>query len=72
MRDNCLAAFRLCNLNRNIDKLNADLRKRDKRIEELEAKLAKYESPDKNSGNSSTPPSKENLKAEAIRRTKTL
>ena len=59
-------------MNRNIDKLNADLRKRDKRIEELEAKLAKYESPDKNSGNSSTPPSKENLKAEAIRRTKTL
>lgn len=62
----------ICNLNRNIDKLNADLRKRDKRIEELEAKLAKYESPDKNSVNSSTPPSKENLKAEAIRRTKTL
>ena len=62
----------ICQLNRNIDRLNADLRKRDKRIEELEAKLAKYESPDKNSGNSSTPPSKENMKAEAIRRTKTL
>jgi transposase len=48
------------------------LHKRDKRIEELEAKLAKYEAPEKNSNNSSTPPSKENIKDEAIRRTKTL
>ena len=62
----------ICQLNRNIDRLNADLRKRDKRIEELEAKLAKYEAPDKNSGNSSTPPSKESIKAESVRRTKTL
>ena len=62
----------ICRLNRNIDKLNADLRKRDKRIKELEEKLAKYETPNKNSGNSNTPPSKENIKAEAIRRTKTL
>ena len=62
----------ICKLNRNIDKLNADLRKRDKQIEKLKAKLAKYEKPDKNSNNSSTPPSKENMKAEAIRRTKTL
>ena len=62
----------ICRLNRNIDKLNADLRKRDKRIKELEEKLAEYETPNKNSGNSNTPPSKENIKAEAIRRTKTL
>ena len=62
----------ICRLNRNIDRLNADLRKRDKRIKELEEKLAKYETPNKNSGNSNTPPSKENIKAEAIRRTKTL
>ena len=62
----------ICQLNRNIDRLNADLRKRDKQIEELKAMLAKYETPEKNSGNSSTPPSKENMKAEAIRRTKTL
>ena len=62
----------ICQLNRNIDRLNADLRKRDKRIEELEAELAKYKTPDKNSGNSSTPPSKESMKDEAIRRTKTL
>ena len=62
----------ICRLNRNIDRLNADLRKRDKRIKELEEKLAKYETPNKNSGNSNTPPSKENIKAEVIRRTKTL
>ncbi len=62
----------MCRLNRNIDKLNADLRKRDKQIEELKTRLAKYEKPDKNSGNSSTPTSKENMKDEAIRRTKTL
>ena len=62
----------ICRLNRNIDKLNADLRKRDKRIKELEEKLAKYETPNKNSGNSNTPPSKENIKAEVLRRTKTL
>ena len=62
----------ICQLNRNIDRLNADLRKRDKRIEELETELAKYKTPDKNSGNSSTPPSKESMKDEAIRRTKTL
>ena len=62
----------ICQLNRNIDRLHADLRKRDKRIEDLEARLAKYEAPNKNSGNSSTPPSKESIKDEAIRRTKTL
>ena len=62
----------ICQLNRNIDRLNADLRKRDKQIEELKARLARYETPEKNSGNSSIPPSKENMKSEAIRRTKTL
>ena len=62
----------ICQLNRNIDRLNAELRKRDKRIEELETELARYKTPDKNSDNSSTPPSKESMKAEAIRRTKTL
>ena len=51
---------------------NIESHKRDKVIEELNAKLAKYESPDRNSGNSSTPPSKESIKDEAIRRTKTL
>ena len=61
----------ICQLNRNIGRLNVDLRKRDMQIEELKAKLAKYEAPDKNSGNSSTPPAKENMKAEAVSRTKT-
>ena len=62
----------ICQLNRNIDRLNADLRKRDKEIQNLKARLAKYEAPDKNSGNSSTPPSKESMKDESVRRTKTL
>ena len=57
----------ICQLNRNIDRLNAELHKRDKEIQDLKEKLAKYESPDKNSGNSSTPPSKENMKDENIR-----
>ena len=62
----------ICQLNRNIDRLNAELHKRDKEIEDLKDKLSKYETPDKHSGNSSTPPSKENMKDENIRRTKTL
>ena len=62
----------ICRLTRIADKLNADLRNRDKIIAELKERLAKYEAPNKDSGNSSTPPSKENMKAEAIRRTKTL
>ena len=52
-------------LNRNINRLaneNRILRKR----------LSKYESPDKNSNNSSTPPSKESMKDEVVRRTKSL
>ena len=62
----------ICQLNRNVECLHVELHKRDKRIEELETKLAKYEAPDKNSNNSSTPPSKEKMKDEVIRRTKTL
>jgi transposase len=62
----------ICRLSRLVESNHVELHKRDKRIEELEAKLAKYEAPDKNSNNSSTPPSKENIKDEAIRRTKTL
>ena len=62
----------ICRLSRLVESNNVELHKRDKRIEELETKLAKYEAPDKNSGNSSTPPSKDIIKDEAIRRTKTL
>ncbi len=52
-------------LNRNIDKLlkeNRELRKRPE----------KYEQPPKDSGNSSTPPSKEPIKSGIERRTKSL
>ena len=62
----------ICQLNRNIDALNVELRKRNKEIEQLKSKLSKYETPDKDSGNSSTPPSKEKMKDEIVRRTKTL
>ncbi|MBM6991813.1 MAG: IS66 family transposase, partial [Prevotella sp.] len=59
-------------LNRNIDALNLQIRKRDITIARLEERLSKYENPDKNSNNSSTPPSKESMKDEIVRRTKTL
>lgn len=62
----------ICNLNRNINKLNAEVSKRNTIIEDLRKRLAKYETPDKNSNNSSTPPSKEKMKDEVVRRTKTL
>lgn len=52
-------------LNRNIDKLLKENR-------ELRKRLEKYEQPPKDSGNSSTPPSKEPIKAEVDRRTKSL
>ena len=43
----------ICQLNRKVDRLNAELHKRDKEIQELKDRLAKYEAPEKNSGNSS-------------------
>ena len=62
----------IAKLNRNIEALNHQLRKKDKEIAKLNERLSKYEQLDKNSGNSSTPPSKENMKDEMVRRTKTL
>ncbi len=62
----------MCSLNRNIDKLNAEISKRNAIIEDLKKRLAKYETQDKNSNNISTPPSKEKMKDEVIRRAKTL
>ena len=62
----------ICNLNRNINKLNVEVCKRNAIIEDLKKRLAKYETPDKNSNNSSTPPSKEKIQDEVVRRTKTL
>ena len=53
----------ICSLNRNVDKLLKENR-------ELRKRLEKYEKPPKDSGNSNTPPSKENMKAEVVRRTK--
>lgn len=55
----------ICSLNRNIDKLLKENR-------ELRKRLEKYEKPPKDSGNSNTPPSKEPIKSEAERRTKSL
>lgn len=55
----------ICALNRNIDKLLKENR-------ELRKRLEKYEKPPKDSGNSSTPPSKEPVKAEIERRTRSL
>ena len=59
-------------LSRNIESLNHELRKERKKCKELEERLAKYEKPDKNSGNSNTPPSKEMMKDEIVRRTNSL
>ena len=55
----------ICSLNRNVDRLLKENR-------ELRKRLEKYEQPPKDSGNSSTPPSKEPIKAEVERRTKSL
>ena len=52
-------------LNRNMESLRNENRK-------LRERLAKYEKPDQNSGNSSTPPSKEKMKDEVVRRTSSL
>ena len=52
----------ICNLNRNTDALRREICSLKKENESLRRQLAKYEKPDKNSGNSSTPPSKERMK----------
>ena len=59
-------------LNRNINALNLQIRKKDTELTNLRERLAKYENPDKNSNNSSTPPSKERMKDEVIRKTRSL
>lgn len=55
----------ICVLNRNIDKLLKENR-------QLRRRLEKYEKPPKDSDNSSTPPSKEPVRSEIERRTKSL
>ena len=42
-------------LNRNINALNLEIRKKDTELINLRKRLAQYENPDKNSNNSSTP-----------------
>ena len=59
-------------LNRNINALNLEIRKKDTELINLRERLDKYENPDKNSNNSSTPPNKERMKDEIIRRTRSL
>ena len=62
----------ICSLNRNTEALRQEIRSLKKENDALREQLAKYEAPDKNSGNSSTPPSKESIKDEVVRRTRTL
>ena len=62
----------IAKLNRNIEALNHQIRKKDETIAKLTERLSKYEKPKKNSGNSSTPPSKESMKDAIVRRTKTI
>lgn len=59
-------------LNRNIESLKHQLRKKNEEITELKDRLSKYENPEKDSSNSNTPPSKERIEDEIVRRTKTL
>lgn len=66
-------------MQRTIDSLYADNRSLNRNVErllkenrELRRRLEKYEKPPKDSGNSSTPPSKEPIKSEVERRTKSL
>lgn len=69
----------ICQINRTSQKqlkeirdLKRDGKKKDKLIADLQKRLSKYEEPPKDSNNSSTPPSKENMKSEINRRTKSL
>ena len=56
---------KICNLTRANERLTKENR-------ELRKRLSKYEEPTKDSGNSSTPPGKERMKDEVVRRTKSL
>lgn len=69
----------ICQINRTsqsqlkeIQDLKRLLKKEKKDNEELRKRLSKYEEPPKDSSNSSTPPSKERMKDEIVRRTQSL
>lgn len=62
----------IAKLNRNIESLKHQLRKKNEEITELKDRLSKYKNPEKDSSNSNTPPSKERIEDEIVRKTKTL
>lgn len=59
-------------LNRLVDKKDGIISRLNSKVVSLESRLAKYEGPSQDSHNSNTPPSKEPLKSEIVRRTKSL
>lgn len=70
---------RLDSMNEKVDGLETEVhqltranQRLNKENNQLKQRLSKYETPDKNSSNSSTPPVKENMKSEAKRRTQSL
>lgn len=62
----------ICQLNRASQRQLKELMALRKENAELRRRLSQYEEPSKNSGNSSVPPSKENMKDESARLTKSL
>ena len=62
----------IAKLNRNIEALNRQIRKKEDENAILRDRLSGYENPGRNSGNSSTPPGKESMKDQIVRRTRTL
>ena len=62
----------IAKLNRNIEALNRQIRKKEDENAILRDRLSGYENPGRNSGNSSTPPSKESMRDRIVRRTRTL
>lgn len=62
----------ICQLNRTVQAQAKEIKTLKKENTELRARLSKYEESPKDSTNSSTPPSKEGMKSEVLRRTKSL
>lgn len=62
----------ICQLDRTVQAQSKEIKTLKKENTELRTRLAKYEEPPKDSTNSSTPPSKESMKSELRRRTKSL
>lgn len=62
----------ICQLTRTVQAQSKEIKTLKKENGELRVFLSKYEQPPKDSKNSSTPPSKENMKSEVLRGTKSL